>query len=64
MLFLLEQMDKTLVKCKETKIYIIKHLMKTDFQEYYQQLLTDDILGIHNLKYLDDFTIFLERNYK
>ena len=64
MLFLLEQMDETFVKCKETKIYIIKHLMKTDFQEYYQKLLTDDILGIHNLKYLDDFTIFLERNYK
>ena len=64
MLFLLEQMDKTLVKCKETKIYIIKHLMETDFQEYYQKLLTDDILGIHNLKYLDGFTVFLERNYK
>ena len=64
MLFLLEQMDETFVKCKETKIYIIKHLMKTDFQEYYQKLLTDDILGIHNLKYLDGFTIFLERNYK
>jgi len=64
MLFLLEHMDESQVKCKETKIYIIKYLMGRDFQEHYHRLLSEDVVGLTNLNYLDGFTIFLERNYE
>lgn len=60
MLFLLEQMDDSQIKCKETKKYIIKYLMETDFQENFRKGLENEL---YTLNELDRYTFFLERNY-
>ena len=60
MLFLLEQMDDFQIKCKETKKYIIKYLMETDFQENFRKGLENEL---YTLNELDRYTFFLERNY-
>ena len=53
-------MDDSQIKCKETKKYIIKYLMKTDFQENFRKGLENEL---YTLNELDRYTFFLERNY-
>ena len=45
---------------KETKKYIIKYLMETDFQENFRKGLENEL---YTLNELDRYTFFLERNY-
>ncbi len=60
MLFLLEQMNDSQIKCKETKTYIIKHLIENNFQENFRKGLEENL---YTFKDLDSYTFFLERNY-
>ena len=52
--------SKNLSIIKETKKYIIKYLMKTDFQENFRKGLENEL---YTLNELDRYTFFLERNY-
>lgn len=60
MLFLTEQMDDSQIKCKETKTYILKHLLDTDFQGNLKKKTSENISDSTDL---DNYILFLERNY-